>query len=216
VGAGTHSTCALLEEGAGEDSLWCWGNNASQQLIQALDAAGKYNLPVQVPGDHQWAPLRRVDDSRRPGQMNGGSGHFCALYAEGEVTSLFCAGSNSAGQLGVVSEERVVGNVVCPISPEPGEGEGGGEGEGEGREPGCQEDLEQCLSVCRRKCDSNTSPYGICVDHCNGGQVDLVGYGECMLSIDCNVEGSGGDRWDWSVLENCAADNPRQAEDPCE
>jgi len=88
---GTH-TCALLDDGA----VKCWGDNVDGQLGVGLDKT--YNI-----GDafgEMGNALKSVDlgIGKVVKAISAGSGHTCALMAEGSVK---CWGNNSVGQLGI-------------------------------------------------------------------------------------------------------------------
>jgi cysteine-rich repeat protein len=85
VSAGLSHTCAVKAEG----TLWCWGDNTHGKLgDQSTDAKG---TPVAVVVAGQtWI------------MVAAGVSHSCALANSG---SLWCWGDNSAGQLGIGSND---------------------------------------------------------------------------------------------------------------
>jgi len=87
VATGGNHTCAVLDDG----TVWCWGNNFSNQLgdnqshVMCYDGHDCSPVPVQVLG------LTGVTD------LSAGYVHTCALRNDG---TLWCWGSNSFGALG--------------------------------------------------------------------------------------------------------------------
>jgi alpha-tubulin suppressor-like RCC1 family protein len=85
VSAGQSHTCAIMLDG----TLWCWGSNSSGQLGD--NTVNLRSTPVAVVTSGQtWA------------MVVAGVTHTCALATGG---SLWCWGDNSAGQLGIGSND---------------------------------------------------------------------------------------------------------------
>jgi alpha-tubulin suppressor-like RCC1 family protein len=98
VAAGGFHTCATRTD----TTLWCWGNNFAGQL--GIGSTTNADLPQQVtmPAATGWATV------------TGGGDHVCATRAD---TSLWCWGSNFAGQLGIGStaaSENLPQQVTTP------------------------------------------------------------------------------------------------------
>ena len=91
LAAASASMCALRVDGA----AFCWGTAANGQLGFG-SASGTRSQPVPVQGNHQFV------------QIVGGSAHYCARTAQGEV---WCWGSNTFGQLG----DGTMDNRVVPV-----------------------------------------------------------------------------------------------------
>ncbi len=79
VSAGTDYTCATKTD----NSLWCWGANASGQLGDGT-SVNRYS-PTQVGAGTNW------------GKVSAGTDHTCASKNNGTV---WCWGDNASGQLG--------------------------------------------------------------------------------------------------------------------
>jgi cysteine-rich repeat protein len=86
VSAGQSHTCAVALDG----SLWCWGDNTHGQLGDKTQASKSTPVAVAVTGLTWTAVVAGVS-------------HTCALATDG---SLWCWGDNSAGQLGIGSNEE--------------------------------------------------------------------------------------------------------------
>ena len=82
---GFYHTCGLKRD----NTLWCWGGNQSGQL-------GNATIPVQDLSTS--ATAMQVDGTWQ--SASAGQSHTCAIALDG---SLWCWGSNSAGQLGTGS-----------------------------------------------------------------------------------------------------------------
>jgi cysteine-rich repeat protein len=85
VSAGQSHTCATMLDG----SLWCWGDNSKGQLGDKTTEAKGTPVSVVVSGK-TWVAVA------------GGALHSCALDMDGW---LWCWGDNSAGQLGIGSND---------------------------------------------------------------------------------------------------------------
>jgi len=85
VSAGQSHTCAITIDG----SLWCWGSNSQGQLGDKTQALKNTPVNIVVAGV-SWAAVA------------AGATHTCALAVGG---SLWCWGDNTAGQLGIGSNE---------------------------------------------------------------------------------------------------------------
>jgi alpha-tubulin suppressor-like RCC1 family protein len=85
VSAGQSHTCAIMLDG----TLWCWGSNDSGQL-------GDNTL------DSKSTPVAVVTSGQTWAMVAAGVTHTCALATGG---SLWCWGDNSAGQLGIGSNQ---------------------------------------------------------------------------------------------------------------
>jgi alpha-tubulin suppressor-like RCC1 family protein len=85
VSAGQSHTCAIMLDG----TLWCWGLNDSGQL-------GDNTL------DSKSTPVAVVNSGQTWAMVAAGVTHTCALATGG---SLWCWGGNSAGQLGIGSND---------------------------------------------------------------------------------------------------------------
>jgi alpha-tubulin suppressor-like RCC1 family protein len=85
VSAGQSHTCAVMLNG----TLWCWGSNDSGQL-------GDNTL------DSKSTPVAVVTSGQTWAMVAAGVTHTCALATGG---SLWCWGGNSAGQLGIGSND---------------------------------------------------------------------------------------------------------------
>jgi len=85
VSAGQSHTCAVMVDG----TLWCWGDNDSGQL-------GDNTL------DSKSTPVAVVSSGQTWAMVAAGVTHTCALATDG---SLWCWGDNSAGQLGIGSNQ---------------------------------------------------------------------------------------------------------------
>jgi alpha-tubulin suppressor-like RCC1 family protein len=82
-GGGWH-TCAIKQD----KSLWCWGENSHGQLGDGTNVSK--NIPVQILSSGVVHVSVGAD-------YTAGNGHTCAIKEDG---SLWCWGSNWAGQLG--------------------------------------------------------------------------------------------------------------------
>lgn len=82
VQAGAGHSCAIIDDG----TLWCWGDNAENQLGQTDLGVLPLADPVQVGSGRDWHELAL------------GQAHGCGLRAEG---ALWCWGRNSQSQLGL-------------------------------------------------------------------------------------------------------------------
>jgi cysteine-rich repeat protein len=85
VSAGLAYTCGVRQDG----SLWCWGDNTHAQLGDKTTDAKSTPVAVLVSGE-TWT------------MVAAGVSHTCALATSG---SLWCWGDNSAGQLGIGSND---------------------------------------------------------------------------------------------------------------
>ena len=85
VSAGQSHTCAVALDG----SLWCWGDNSRGQLGDKTQTLKPTPVSISVSGQ-TWVTVL------------AGTSHTCALAASG---SLWCWGDNTAGQLGIGSNE---------------------------------------------------------------------------------------------------------------
>ncbi len=95
--AGDKHTCSTTATGG----AWCWGLNGSGQLGQG-DVTGRL-APVQVKDVGGSGLLSDV------ATMGAGLSHTCAVKSDG---SLYCWGSNGAGQIGVGT---VTGTELLPL-----------------------------------------------------------------------------------------------------
>jgi alpha-tubulin suppressor-like RCC1 family protein len=86
LAAGAQHTCALLED----ESVMCWGANASGQLGNGLRI--RSNTPVAVGG---------LDSAAK--QISAGGAHTCALL---EHNTVVCWGDDQSGQLGDSGREN--------------------------------------------------------------------------------------------------------------
>jgi len=99
VSAGLDSTCAI----ASDHTMWCWGTNSAGQLADGTTSPS--NAPLQVGLDADWY------------EVSVGSSHICALKGPPMTGTIWCWGSNGAGQLGrnpadvVEREPRQVGTA---------------------------------------------------------------------------------------------------------
>jgi cysteine-rich repeat protein len=85
VSAGLAYTCGVRQDG----SLWCWGDNTHAQLGDKTTDAKSTPVAIGVLGE-TWT------------MVAAGVSHTCALATSG---SLWCWGDNSAGQLGIGSND---------------------------------------------------------------------------------------------------------------
>jgi len=85
VSAGQSHTCAIMLDG----TLWCWGSNISGQLGDSTADSKSTPVPVAASGQ-TWI------------MVAAGVTHTCALATGG---TLWCWGDNSAGQLGIGSND---------------------------------------------------------------------------------------------------------------
>lgn len=84
VSAGDTSTCAITTAG----TLWCWGNNGAGQLGD--NSTQRQPVPIQLSTDTDWFAV------------SAGTNHTCGLRGTGPgAGTLYCWGSNRAGQLGL-------------------------------------------------------------------------------------------------------------------
>ncbi len=83
VSAGGAHTCAVLKD----NTVWCWGSNASGQLGIGL-------LPNAPPVA---APLQAVTGITTATNVSAGEAHTCAVKTDNTV---WCWGNNEFGQLG--------------------------------------------------------------------------------------------------------------------
>jgi len=79
--AGGQFAC-IVPDGGDDRNLWCWGEDADQQLADGTDR------------DH---PSPFLSSYAAPVDADGGLYHMCALSSRGAVT---CSGFNGRGQLG--------------------------------------------------------------------------------------------------------------------
>jgi len=93
IGAGSISTCALLDDG----TVKCWGSNLDGQLGQDTKSAQGY-LPSLLPG----VPPVYLGADRKAQSISVGATHVCAVLDNGDVK---CWGGNANGQLGIGSTD---------------------------------------------------------------------------------------------------------------
>lgn len=94
-----HSTCILSD---GE--VWCWGDNTNAVLGQQTDRLVGVNLPGSV------IPMK-VPGLQGVTNLYAGGNHLCALPGDG---ALQCWGDNKYGQLGLGTDEQIVGPRPVP------------------------------------------------------------------------------------------------------
>ncbi len=86
---GNSHTCAIKKA---DQSLWCWGGNDKGQLGQG-SISTLLSEPTEVATGGQWSSIAANGD------------HSCAIKDD---NSLWCWGSNSAGQVGGNSSEAII------------------------------------------------------------------------------------------------------------
>ncbi|MDY0001076.1 MAG: hypothetical protein RBU30_07270 [Polyangia bacterium] len=91
VGAGDYHSCATLED----HTIWCWGLNNRGQLGDGTTTGGPEPRQVVLSGHTETAEVL---------DLAAGSSHTCALVRVtiSGLPRVFCWGSNSSSQLGVV------------------------------------------------------------------------------------------------------------------
>ena len=105
IAAGYYFTCALVDGGAGQSSIWCWGDNRAEQLGAAC--AGDYSL----------MPVPLIGLSGDLESIAAGVTTACVVAGGGA----FCWGSDSAGQLGPTgaTDTCTIGgaSLACSAAP---------------------------------------------------------------------------------------------------
>jgi len=84
ISAGYQHACALLSD----NSVWCWGDNASGELGISTATATKSSTPVKVQFGVTGATVKAV---------TAGYSHSCAVFSDATAQ---CWGANNYGQLG--------------------------------------------------------------------------------------------------------------------
>jgi alpha-tubulin suppressor-like RCC1 family protein len=104
LSVGTYHTCAVESDG----SVWCWGEDVSAQLgsmvTTQINHVPATVTPTRVPS---FPP-----SGLKAKAIGAGSGHTCAVLSDGTV---WCWGSNYAGQLGAVSTMMINTNPVSYV-----------------------------------------------------------------------------------------------------
>jgi len=114
ISTGGLHTCALLTS----TQVRCWGENGSGQLGDGTTGDRPYAVTVDLDADEpdpDESEPKNFDPLAGVTQVAAGGRHTCALKSD---DTLWCWGSNSAGQLGVAGGNRDV-PVKAPISDAP-------------------------------------------------------------------------------------------------
>jgi|GEM_PF-656665 len=92
IDTGSGITCGIKSD----DSLWCWGGDASGQLGNGATTGNQID-PNLVTGSYSWK------------SVSTGTNHTCGIQAD---NTLWCWGSDSSGQLG---NGATTGNQADPV-----------------------------------------------------------------------------------------------------
>lgn len=114
ISAGGLHACALLTS----SRVRCWGENGSGQLGDGTTGDRPFAVTVDLDADEpdpDETEPKNFDPLTGVTQVAAGGRHTCALKSD---DTLWCWGSNSAGQLGVAGGSRDV-PVKAPISDAP-------------------------------------------------------------------------------------------------
>jgi len=96
VGAGSGHSCAVMGP-AGAESLLCWGDNSSGQVVAGVNSPAVERTPVQP-------DVAAVANPFHPTGVAAGNAHTCAFTA-GD-TGPVCFGSNASSELGLQPTPR--------------------------------------------------------------------------------------------------------------
>ncbi len=106
ISAGASHTCGIKNT----DELWCWGDNATDQMGNSSASKPTQTSPIQVMEDGLTIPFS-AKDVTTGGYTNNtdhtAGGHTCAIKTDG---TLWCWGENDTSQLG----EQTTTNRAIP------------------------------------------------------------------------------------------------------
>lgn len=110
IAASTHHTCAATSE-----SVYCWGSNRYGEAGAELT-----NYSVQLPASAKDAVKVKLEDegvATAIHSLSSGAQHICAEYSTQMPAKkkIKCWGNNNFGQLGIGSDEEVVGKKLATM-----------------------------------------------------------------------------------------------------